>query len=343
MVWKFEIWENVQSLVGSETLFAGTRADARSRPSPTLWASWKSLNNTDMLSYHCWPAKWLHIKDRNTSDSRALRVTKSWLSSHHVSKLPSEMVVCWNFRCAETTGGSELHNLKSIFLLLLRSTTTVKVSYARHWSSGRLLMYERWVSVLLPTCARLEMIANEHLTQRREKTIQHTTDLWTRNLEQSCQYEQFNHRQKRAQQAWQHLSIEMTQSDTLQANTDNFCSRNRSPQWVPSHWSTFADWDSTNTKTLPNENICTKHSCRKVTILVFLDEVEKSQEINWWNRRIELDQRKETTQGQELWYLDSIWFTIWYTQHVQGIQRDVKNRSCWGFVSRYGSSTQSTL
>jgi hypothetical protein len=36
-------------------------------------------------------------------------------------------------------------------------------------------------------------------------------------------------------------------------------------------------------------------------------------------RLFSLDSRKETFEGEELWYMDSLRLAFWHAQHVQGI------------------------
>jgi hypothetical protein len=55
----------------------------------------------------------------------------------------------------------------------------------------------------------------------------------------------------------------------------------RAPYGVSGHWPPFTHRDESYSQTLPHAYICTEHSSRKVTILVLLDEVEKSQEVEW--------------------------------------------------------------
>lgn len=53
----------------------------------------------------------------------------------------------------------------------------------------------------------------------------------------------------------------------------------RSPYRVPGYWPPSAHRDEPNTQALPHAHLCTKHSRRKVTILVFLDETAESEEV----------------------------------------------------------------
>ena len=62
---------------------------------------------------------------------------------------------------------------------------------------------------------------------------------------------------------------------------------NRSPQGVSGHRPPSAVGDQPKSQALPHENLCAKHCCCKVKILVLLDEIEKGQEGEWRDHQSE--------------------------------------------------------
>lgn len=61
----------------------------------------------------------------------------------------------------------------------------------------------------------------------------------------------------------------------------------RSSHRIPGHWPPSAIGGKPSAKAVPNENLCTKHCGRKVSFLVFLDEVAEGQEGEWRDRQLE--------------------------------------------------------
>jgi len=55
-----------------------------------------------------------------------------------------------------------------------------------------------------------------------------------------------------------------------------------------------------------------------------------------------LDSREDPDENQELWNLAEVRFPIWYTQHVQGVQRSLRQWGSDAMLQRHGCPTSCT-